>query len=167
MEQDTCLTKCNSLFWARGRRAHILYGKGKVRRMSACTLHYCTFVLSLCYHLPTTHPYWYILYHAGASSSPFHITLSRRLWTTIPRANLERLDEHASTDRLFREQVHAELPAEIPCIIINLPLLFLAQRIVYSWRDKPMSFKKNFSEAILLKRKSQLQGCPINLRSVR
>ena len=107
------------------------------------------------------------LYHAGASSSSFHITLSRRLLTTIPRANLERLDEHASTDRLFREQVHAELPAEIPCIIINLPLLFLAQRIVYSWRDKPMSFKKNFSEAILLKRKSQLQGCPINLRSVR
>ena len=72
------------------------------------------------------------LYHAGASSSSFHITLSRRLLTTIPRANLERLDEHASTDRLFREQVHAELPAEIPCIIINLPLLFLAQRIVYS-----------------------------------
>lgn len=150
MEQDTCLTKCNSLFWARGRRAHILYGKGKVRRMSACTLHYCTFVLSLCYHLPTTHPYWYILYHAGASSSPFHITLSRRLWTTIPRANLERLDEYASTAGYFGSRFMLNFLPKFLAPFINSPLLFLAQRIVYSWRDKPMSFKKNFSEAILL-----------------
>ena len=106
----------------------------KEKTACVCTLHFALLhfvsLFGIISRPPT--PIDGFLYHAGASSSSFHITLSRRLLTTIPRANLERLDEHASTDRLFREQVHAELPAEIPCIIINSPLLFLAQRIVYS-----------------------------------
>ena len=165
-----CYERYKSLSWALGRREHILSCK-RTRPPDVClySLFYgsvlpCS-ILGIISRPPT--PIDGFLYHAGTSSSSFCITLSRRLWTTIPRANLERLDEYASTASYFRSKFTYKLPAEIPCIIINSPLSFLAQRIVYSWRDKPMSFKKNFSEAILLKRKSQLQGCPINLRSVR
>ena len=125
--------------------------KGKDHLMSAYTLLYdsvlpCS-ILGIISRPPT--PIDVFLYHTG---------LLRRLSTSHYPDGYGRLSPCKFREawwickyrKLFREQVHAELPAEIPCTIINSPLLFLAQRIVYSWRDKPMSFKKNFSEAILL-----------------
>lgn len=56
-----------------------------------------------------------------------------QLLTTFPCAKVERLDEYASTAGYFGSKLMNELPAEIPCPFINLPLLFLAQRKVYNW----------------------------------
>ena len=81
-----CYEKNRSLPWAQGRRGHILSGKRK-RPPDVC-LHFNLWLsftlLYSWYHLPTTHPYWCVPLPYWASSSSFHFTLSRRLWTTIP-----------------------------------------------------------------------------------
>ena len=108
--------------------------KGKDRLMSAYTLYsmaqfcFALFLVSIPDHPP--------LLMCSSTILGFFVVFPHHIIPTAmddyPRANLERLDEYASTASYFRSKFTHKLPAEIPCIIINSPLSFLAQRIVYS-----------------------------------